>query len=144
MGATAHKLSTQKNGSQKGKKKPLVILWRGHFNLPNVVTDHPDYIAMSFAAKSLLVDVGSQFNGRNNGDLCASMAIMKRKGWTSKDTLTRAKRELIDRGWLIETKVGGMNIGPSLYAISWQPIHECGGKLDVAPTTNPPRSLREK
>ena len=34
-------------------------------------------------------------------------------------------------------------MGPNLYAITWQPIDECGGKLDVKPTTNAPRKLNE-
>jgi hypothetical protein len=34
-------------------------------------------------------------------------------------------------------------MGPNLYAITWQPIHECGGKLDVASTTIAPRKLCE-
>ena len=31
---------------------------------------------------------------------------------------------------------------PNLYAITWQPIDECNGKLDANPTTVAPRSFR--
>jgi hypothetical protein len=45
---------------------------------------------------------------------------------------------------LVQTKAGGLNAGPHLYALTWQPIDECGGKLDIAATGKKPyRTFKE-
>jgi len=67
---------------------------------------------------------------------------MRKRGWNSNQQLSKALKELIDKNLIMQTKQGGLNIGPNLYAITWQPIHECKGKLDVNPTTHPPRSFK--
>lgn len=119
------------------------ITYAGYLHLPDVLTADPDFISLGGAALRLLIDIGRQYNGKNNGDLCAALSVMKSRGWTSNSQLLKAKRELIQKNWIIETRAGGMGIGPSLYAITWQPINECPGKrLDVAPTTLAPRALR--
>ena len=68
---------------------------------------------------------------------------MKARGWNSNDSFNKAKQELLERDLITLTKQGGLGMGPNLYAITWQPIHECGGKLDVASTTIAPRKLCE-
>lgn len=37
--------------------------------LPHVVLDSPAYLALSFSARALLVDIGRQYSGGNNGRL---------------------------------------------------------------------------
>jgi hypothetical protein len=109
-----------------------------------VVLNHSDFISLSYTAKALLLDVGAQYNGFNNGDLCAAHSILKERGWKSNDTRTKALNELIAAGLLVQTKVGGLNAGPHLYALTWQPIDECGGKLDIAATGKKPyRTFKE-
>ena len=124
------------------KPKSKAITYKGFFNLPNVLLNHPDFISLSPRAVKLLIDIGAQYNGFNNGDLCASISLMKYRGWSSRDQLNKAKRELLEREWIIETKMGGFRMGPCLYAISWQPIDDCDGKLDLKATTRAPRSLK--
>ena len=93
--------------------------------LPHEVLKHPRYADLSSAAVKLLVDIGSQFSGKNNGDLCAAMSVMRERGWTSPTTLHRAKQELVQAGFIIQSRQGGMNAGPNLYALSWRPVDEC-------------------
>jgi hypothetical protein len=81
----------------------------------------------------LLIDVAAQYRGTNNGDLSASFTLMKKRGWTSKDQLQKALTELLDRGFLILTRQGGRTM-PSLFALTWESIDECGGKLDISST----------
>ena len=119
------------------------VTYRGYLHIPDVLSAHPDFVSLTPRAIKLLIDIGRQYNGRNNGDLCCSMSLMTERGWKSNDQLTKARRELEKKGWLIQTRVGGLRMGPNLYAISWQPINECGGKLDVNATTSPPRNLAE-
>jgi len=42
--------------------------------------DHPNYIKLSSRAVKLFNDVMSQYNGNNNGDLSACMALMSARG----------------------------------------------------------------
>lgn len=115
------------------------ITYKGHFLIPSVVLNHPDFISLSGPAIKLLIDVGAQYNGNNNGDLCCARSIMKSRGWNSNAQLSKAIKELISKGWLLVSRQGGLGIGPSLYAITWQPIHECRGKHDLKPTKTAPR-----
>jgi hypothetical protein len=86
----------------------------------------------------MILDLMSQmrFKGdgaNNNGDLCLTWSVMRDRGWRSKQTLERARDELLEEGFLEQTRQGG-RYWPSLYAITWWAIDECGGKLDVPPT----------
>jgi len=102
--------------------------------------DDPQYIALSHPAKALLVDVAMQYSGTNNGDLAITLSMMKKRGWRSNSTLRRALDALVEAEWLMLTRQGGRH-KCSLYALTWESIDECGGKLDVKPTTTPPRPL---
>lgn len=104
--------------------------------LPHAVLDCPNFRALSAYAKSLLLDIAAQYRGINNGDLCACWRLMEARGWRSRDTLSKALRELIHFGLLELTRQGGLH-KPNLYALTWLAVDDCGGKLDV-PATNVP------
>jgi len=111
--------------------------------LPHAVLEHQDFVSLSNKAVRLLLDLAMQYNGSNNGDLCATFSMMKKRGWSSNDQRSKALKELIDKNFIVLTRQGGRKIA-SLHAITWQPINECGGKLDVSSTKLAPRSFREK
>ena len=87
------------------------------------------YASLSNKAVKCLVDIAAQFNGKNNGDLSCTLKLMKKLGWNSNSQITSAKKELMEKGFIVLTRQGGMN-KCSLYAITWMPIDECNGKLD--------------
>lgn len=99
--------------------------------LPHVVLDSRAYISASTAAKTLLVDMARQFNGRNNGDLSCAWKLMEPLNWRSEATLNRAKKELIERGLISETRKGARPNKASLYGLTWLACDLCGGKLDI-------------
>lgn len=113
--------------------------------LPHVVLESPPYLSLRSSAKALLVDLAFQYNGRNNGDLTAAFGYMKKRGWSSKQTIANALRELVEVGLVIKTRQGKFqnpNACCDLYALTWQPIDECPGKnLEVSPSTTPPRKF---
>lgn len=111
--------------------------------LPHAVLGSDEWADLSAHAVKLLLDLYGQYKGNNNGDLTAAWSILKARGWRSKDTIYRALDELIAKGWVIKTRQGGRHI-PSLYAVSWQAIDECGGKLDVAATNTAPGTWKNK
>lgn len=98
--------------------------------------ESPEYAELSPRAVKLLVDLLCQFRGSNNGDLCATYRVLRPRGWRSNDQLVKAIRELLERGWITITRMGGRNVA-RLYALTMFPIDQCGGKLDVAATTMP-------
>ena len=124
------------------KAKSNCITYKGFLHLHQPLLDCNDFIALKGNSIKLLIDIGRQFNGYNNGDLCASLSVLRKWGWNSNQQITKALGELIDKNLIMLTKQGGLNMGPNLYAITWQPIHDCKGKLDVKPTTLPPRSFK--
>jgi len=125
----------------KNTNKSKSITYKGHFSLPKALLNDSEFFMLPAAAQKLINDLGAQYNGFNNGDLCASFTLMKERGWKSKSYLTKMTKELIESNWIELTKQGGRNMGPNLYAFTWQPIEACGGKLDVKPTSTASRKL---
>ena len=119
----------------------------GFLAIPHDVLRSEAYRALSPSAVKLLVDIASQFTGRNNGNLTASMSLMSDRGWRSTATLHRAKRELLRAGLIEQTRQGGMNMGPTLYAVTWNPIDACetkrGRRHDATPTKTPSNLWRQ-
>ncbi|MGO4550415.1 hypothetical protein AB4059_04845 [Lysobacter sp. 2RAF19] len=106
------------------------------FRMPVEVLDSPAYCGLSFKARALLLDLGAQYRGNNNGDMAAPWSWMKARGWKSKQTLRRAVLELLAAGMIEQTRQGGLHC-PTLYAVTWLGIDECGGKLEVQATSVP-------
>lgn len=121
------------------KYQKTSITYPGYAHIPKIVLEHQDFICLSAKGVKLLLDLLCQYNGRNNGDLCCAMSLMSKRGWNSNASLAKAKRELVDRGFIQKTRAGGLHMGADLYAVTWQPINECKGKLEVSSTTNAPR-----
>ncbi|MFK7794610.1 MAG: hypothetical protein AB8B89_04610 [Gammaproteobacteria bacterium] len=105
----------------------------GFVAFPHDCLNHVNFIILSPYAVKLLVDLYSQYRGKNNGDLCMTWSMMKNRGWRSEATLNKARHELIHYGWITLTRQGGRNAA-SLYAVTWQSIDECKGKLDARAT----------
>ena len=101
--------------------------------IPKVCMQHLNYIELSMPAKVLLWEFCYQYNGFNNGDLCAAFSVLKKRGWRSKGTLARAIDELKERQWVNVSRQGGRN-QCSLYALTFQAIDECKGKIDIYPS----------
>lgn len=85
---------------------------------------------LSPRAVKCLMDLAGQFRGKNNGDLTIAFGVMKHRGWKSKSQLAMAGAELEASGWIVRTRQGGRH-KPTLYALTFWPIHKCGGKLDT-------------
>lgn len=102
--------------------------------VPTDVLNCENFKKLTTKSKALLLDLGANFNGFNNGDLAMPWSWMHDRCWKSKQTLKNARDELIAHGMIELTRQGGLN-GASLYAFTWLPIEPCKGKLDVAPTS---------
>ena len=129
-----------KRKRQKGKATSgLFVL------MPHMVLESSSFTRLRPRAVKLLLDVAYQYNGYNNGDLTVAWGFMEKRGWSSKDTLSKAIQDLVEADLILKTRTGRfMNPGArcDLYAITWRAIDECPGKdLEVAPTVTPLRKF---
>ncbi len=108
----------------------------GFAAIPHRLLESPVFTGLSAHAVKLLMDLAAQFKGFNNGDLCMAWTIMEKRGWKSRDTLNKARQELLDLELIIVSRYGDRK-RPNLYALTFFAIDECSGKLDVKPTDRP-------
>jgi len=94
----------------------------GFIALPWSVMDTPAYLALSMHARALLLEVARQYVHDNNGRLLLSRAFLEGRGWKSADMLTKAKRELLDGGFIYQTVQGHRPNKASWYAITWHSL----------------------
>lgn len=81
----------------------------------------------------LLMELVIQYNGRNNGNLTAAHAVLKKRGWSSAGSLYKAFKGLLSKGWIVITRQGWKQRGrPTLLAITWNGIDELphGSKIE--------------
>ena len=104
-------------------------------SFPHSVLKHPAFATLTTRATKLLIDLATQYRGKNNGDLSMPLSQMRNRGWNSSDQLHKAKNELLERGLILVSRQGGRN-KCSLYAVTWQPIDDCKGNWISAHQTN--------
>jgi hypothetical protein len=110
---------------------------KGHsfLALPHHMLKSPEFAALGYSATKLLLEIAMQFNGKNNGDLSATVTLLGERGWNS-GVLIRAKEELIRSGFIVKTRQGGRHVC-DLFGVTWLPIDRCDGKHDHPAETVP-------
>jgi hypothetical protein len=106
--------------------------------------DSEDFRALSGGALKVLLGLLRQYRGSNNGDLSASLGQAQGWGVNSSSTLAAALKELQERNLIIRTREGRFTKPGgccALYALSWQPVDECAGKIEIGATITPPRKF---
>jgi hypothetical protein len=99
----------------------------GFVALPWSVLDSPSYARLGHPARALLMEFARQFVRDNNGRLLASFAYLSKRGWTSADVISRAKRELLEAGFIFETVKGHRPNKASWYAVTWRDLDRHSG-----------------
>lgn len=113
-------------------KRPVESVTGSYTALPHLVLDSVAVMDAGHTARSLLLDLMRQHNGKNNGRLHLTTNWLRKRGWNSVDTIQNAKMELIERHLIVQTRQGGLNAGASWYALTWLPISNFVG-LDMQP-----------
>lgn len=106
--------------------------------MPHAVLDSDAFQGAGHPARSLLYELIRQLSGRNNGHLQLASPWLKKRGWNSADVVQRAKAELVTRQLAIKTRLGGLNAGPDLWAVTWLPISDFSGLTEVSAMTYHP------
>lgn len=114
----------------KIQKRPAEAINGLYAAIPHAVLDGAAFKGASYPAKALLHDLIRQHSGNNNGHLHLSFSWLEGRCWKSRDVIQRARAELMERGLLIQTRQGGLNIGASRYALTWLSITNFVG-LDI-------------
>ena len=128
MGATYDRQKKSKAG-----KLDIAGRWTA---LPHLVIRSQEFRGLGYAARALLFDIAAQYNASNNGKLVCCMKYLNSLGWTSNDTITRARKELLSSGLLIQTRQG---MRPpcsqaAWFAIGWFALQVRTG-LDIDPNS---------
>ena len=111
--------------------------------MPLAVLDSVAYLGLSAHARMLLFDLLAQYKGRNNGLLACPFSQMKLRGWKSEETLGRAKRELLDRELIAETRMGSRPNKVSYYGATFYELNE-DSRLEVTRKSFPRSAWRRR
>jgi hypothetical protein len=107
------------------------------YALPAVVLQSRAYIALSSNAIRLMMDMLEQYRGDDNGRLICTWAHMhEKRGWKSRDTLDKARAELLAAGFLFETVKGQRPNKASWYALTFFALDPNDGH-DASPRSFP-------
>ena len=83
------------------------------------VIDSLAYAHLSFSARGLLVIITRQLTKDNNGRLMAAYSYLRKYGFKSEHTISRAIKELIAHGLIYRTRSGGYQQGAAQYSVTW-------------------------
>jgi hypothetical protein len=107
------------------------------YPLPAVVLQSSAFIALSAHAIKLLLDLLEQYRGDDNGRLICTWAhVHEKRGWKSRDTLNKARAELMAAGFLFETVKGRRPKRASWFALTFFAL-DPHDDYDAAPTAFP-------
>jgi hypothetical protein len=115
------------NGRGNGKRGGSGRDPGGFIAMPWSVLDCPAYAGLSHPARSLLWEIARQLGPANNGRLLASAAYLAPRGWKSADVINRAKKELLEAGFLHQTVQGHRPNKASWYAVTWLVLERLPG-----------------
>lgn len=113
----------------RGKGPPFIAIYHR-------IADSEEFGKLSGNACKLLLEIGRQYRPGRNGDISIPWSLLSKRGWRSAHTVQKAKKELLELGWIIETRQGGKHLC-GLYALSYYPIDASDKHLEPATTTAP-------
>lgn len=105
----------------------------GFTGIPRFVHSSKQWASLTPSQKSLLVDIYFQYRKYNNGDLTAAFSVLKKHGWKNQGTISKNLKQLVKKGFLIETRRRKQR-RCALYAVSWYQIDDCNGKHELGET----------
>ena len=80
-----------------------------YFQLHHYMLKTDAWRALSAAARAIYIQIGSRYNGANNGRLAFSVRDAASECRLNKDTAGKALKELVDLGFIEETRHGGLS-----------------------------------
>ena len=117
----------------------------GHtfLRLPHYVLRSPQWRALSGNAIKFIIDLASEFDGGNNGDLSLTKTMALGRGWRSGATRDKAANEAVAAGFVLVTRHGHKGVC-NLYAITWEPINDVGKGVMYGPEAKASRLWEQR
>ncbi len=116
--------------ARRSKHVRLESISGGYGAIPWVVMDSVSFKGATDKAKALLFALMRQHAGNNNGHLHLARNWLYQKGWTCQENNRKSRNELIERGLIVQTIWGGLNMGADRFALTWYDITNYVG-LDI-------------
>ncbi len=88
-----------------------------HVRIYCTLLDSLAWRALGWSSRALFIDMRSSVNGSNNGNLSATLASLKHRGWKSAATLANALFELQALGFIAKTRGGGVEHGSKVCSL---------------------------
>jgi hypothetical protein len=80
-----------------------------YFTLHHFMLETDAWKALSAPARAVYIQIGFRYNGCNNGKIALSVRDAASECGLAKDTANRAFKELVDLGFIEETRHGGFS-----------------------------------
>ena len=122
--------------ARKKQNNRLETISGGFSATPHSVQDSLAYTGASDKAKALLSALTRQHNGANNGRLHLSSKWLAKQGYTCPASNIKTRNELLERGLIVQTFHGGLNMGADWFAVTWLEINNFVG-LELTAATYP-------
>ncbi len=88
-----------------------------HVRIYCTLLDSLAWRVMGWSSRALFIDMRSSVNQSNNGNLSATLASLKHRGWKSAATLANALFELQALGFIAKTRGGGVEHGSKVCSL---------------------------
>jgi hypothetical protein len=112
--------------------------------LPHEMLHSRQFGALSPIACKLLLEIGRQYRGNNNGDLSVAFLSLRSRGWGHPDTIRKARNELEEAGFIETSRPGGGHIC-TLVAMTWEAVDDIPDKgVVLMPTTTEKDTWKKK
>jgi hypothetical protein len=102
----------------------------GFSGIPRRIIEHPSFKSLGYSASKLLILLGYQYRGKNNGNLVITWSLMK-DWFGSNTTMFKARDSLYEAGFIVINAYGGRSGNgtrlPHLYALTWESIDQLKG-----------------
>lgn len=116
------------NGNPKARHHKRRKQVEPFIQISSLILNSDAYKDLGFSARSMLIEILNFYNGINNGSIWVAKDVLNQRG-ISKNTSTKALKELISHGFIYMTRRGGnLNGGCSWYAITWLKINHVAGQ----------------
>ncbi len=104
--------------------------------LPKAVLHSEEFRRLPSSAKALLLELASQYTGRNNGRLTPSWTALQKAGWVSNNTVLNAKKELLNCPFVVLTRKGHPPRTCDWIAFTWWKL-DWTNDMDIQPRECP-------
>lgn len=88
-----------------------------HARIYCTLLDSMAWRVLGWSSRALFLDMRSSVNATNNGNLSATLASLKHRGWKSAATLANALFELQALGFIAKTRGGGVERGSKVCSL---------------------------